>query len=219
MLLREFLHAPPPLLWLGYASAGFLHRNFPALCRAISHRFEAWRRRQTAELRQRVKAAYAVVPPPTPGELARRLGFGSARVLRSRFPAETERLLKARTMHAESETATLCVALVSKMSREPAPSLSSVGRQVGLSVSSLVAKVPDLCRAIGSNYVRCRKETTRLRRILLNEEVLRVARSLYSKGHHPTLACIQGLLGENSLREWRALRRADRCARLSLGLI
>jgi hypothetical protein len=109
-------------------------------------------------------------------------------------------------------------ALVSMMSTERAPSLSSVARQVGLSVSSLVAKVPDLCHAIGPNYVRWRKEATRLRRKLLNEEVLRLARNLCSKGQNPTLARIQDLLGENSRRQWRALQRAVRRATQYLGL-
>ena len=203
---------------LGYANGGFLPQKFPDLCHAISQRFRVWKQEQNDAFRSRVISACHEDPPPTLRELSQRLGLGSATVLRGRFRAETDALLRARATHAQKETEKLRVAVLFVVCRESAPSLKSVGRQLGVSVSNLFEKFPALCRAIRSNYVRHRHGAARQRSEILNGEVHRTAKALYSAGENPTLNRIQDLLGEDSSREWRALQRAARRARRSLGL-
>lgn len=101
---------------------------------------------------------------------------------------------------------------------ESAPSLSSVARQLGLSVSNLAEKCPDVCRTIHSRYLRCQKERTREREQLLNEEVCRIAKDLHARGQIPTEPRIMGSLSKGSLKQWGAVRRAVKSAKRILGL-
>ncbi len=115
-------------------------------------------------------------------------------------------------------TAKLRTALLFILRGESAPSLSSVARQLGLSVSNLAEKCPDLCRPIRSRYLRCQKERTREREQLLNEEVCRIAKHLHAKGQIPTEARIMRSLSKGALKQWGAVRRAVKSARRILGL-
>jgi hypothetical protein len=101
---------------------------------------------------------------------------------------------------------------------ESAPSLSSVARQLNLSVSNLAEKCPDLCRTIRSRYLRCRKQRARERERLLNEEVCRIAKCLHAKGQIPTEPRIMSSLSKGSLKQWGAVRRAIKSARRFLAL-
>lgn len=203
---------------LGYSSAGLIQRKFPDHCRAITQKLEDWKKRRLDELRQTADAASCEQPPPTLHDLSRRLGFKTSSQLRSHFPEAVDQLVKARAIHAQKEIAKLRTTLLFILCGEPVPSLSSVARQLDLSVSSLSEKCPDLCAAIRSRYQRHQRETTRERRELLNQEVRRIARDLHGKGQNPTQARILRLLSEGSLREWLAVRHAVKRARRFLGL-
>jgi hypothetical protein len=203
---------------LGYANAGLIQQKFPDHCRAIAEKLEAWKRRRLDELRQSVEAASLEEPPPTLHDLSRRLGFKTSSQLRSQLPDAMDQLVKAREIHAQKETAKLRTALPFIVCGEPAASLSSVARQLNVSVSSLSEKCPDLCTAIRSRHLRRQRETTRERRELLNEEVRRLARDLHGKGQNPTQARIVGSLSEGALKEWGAIRSAVKRARRFLCL-
>jgi hypothetical protein len=198
---------------LGYANGGFLHRRFPDLCHAIAEKLKAGRERRFESLRRAVRGACIEDPPPTLHDLGRRLGFQNSSTLRSWFREETDGLLKARQAHTQQGIAKLRAALLVILACESVPSLSSVARQLGLSASNLSEKCPDLCRAIRSRYQRCRKEKTREREQLLNEEVYHIAKQLHAKGQIPTEPRIMQLLSKGSLRQWGAVRRAVRRAR------
>ena len=167
-------------------------------------------------LQQAVAAASLEDPPPTLHSLSRRLGFRNSSTLRSRFRDETDRVLAARVLHAQQETAKLRAALLAILRGESAPSLSRVAHQLCLSVSNLVEKCPDLCRAIRSRYLRCQRERTRERKQLLNEEVCRITQDLHANGQIPTEPRIMRLLSKGSLKQWGAVRRAVKMARQSL---
>jgi hypothetical protein len=203
---------------LGYSNAGLIQRKFPDHCRAIAQKLEDWKKRRLDELRQAADAASREEPPTTLHDLSQRLGFKTSSQLRWHFPEAVNRLVKARAIHAQKETAKLQTTLLFILCGEPAPSLSSIARQLDLSVSSLAEKCPDVCAAIRSRYLRHQRETTRERRELLNEEVRRIARDLHAKGQNPTQARILRLLSEGALREWGAIRMAVKRARRFLGL-
>jgi hypothetical protein len=203
---------------LGYSNAGLIQRKFPDHCRAIAQKLEEWKKRRLEELRQVADAASHEEPPPTLYDLSRRLGFKTSSQLRYHFPDAVDRLVMARAIHAQKETATLRTTLLFILCGESAPSLSSVARQIDLSVSSLSEKCPDLCAAIRSRYLWHQRETTRKRRELLNEEVRRIARDLHGRGQNPTQARIMRLLSEGSLKEWGAFQRAVKRARRYLGM-
>lgn len=222
--LEQSLAQDPPVsvrriaAQLGYANGGLIHRKFPDLCHAIAEKLEACKVRRFGALRRAVSAASVEDPPPTLHNLSRRLGFRNSSTLRSWFRNETDRLLEARAIHAQKETANLRAALLSILSGESAPSLSSVARQLDLSVSTLAEKCPDLCRAIHARYLQCQQERTREREHLLNEEVCRIAKRLLAKGQTPTEARIMRALSKGALRQWGAVRRAVKSARRILGL-
>jgi AraC-like DNA-binding protein len=203
---------------LGYANAGFIHRKFPDLCHAIAEKLDNRKRHRFEELRQAVNAASLEDPPPTLQEVSGRLGFQNSSTLRSWFPDELDGLIEARVVHAQKETAKTRAALVLILRGESAPSLSSVARQLGLSVSNLTEKYPDLCRKIGARFLQRQKTRTQERQRLLNEEVHRIARDLYGKGQNPTQARIMRLLSAGSLKRWGAIQSAVKRARVLLGL-
>jgi hypothetical protein len=220
--LEQSLAQDPPVsvrriaMHLGYANGGLIQRKFPDLCHAIAQKLEDCKKRRFVALKQAVAAASLDDPPPTLHSLSRRLGFRNSSTLRSRFRDETDRVLAARVLHAQQETAKLRAALFAILRGESAPSLSSVAHQLCLSVSNLAEKCPDLCRAIRSRYLRGQKERTRERERLLNEEVCRIARDFHAKGQIPTEPRIMWLLSKGSLKKWAAVRRAVKMARQSL---
>lgn len=222
--LEQSLVQDPPVsvqriaMQLGYANGGLIQRKFPDLCHVIAKKLDDCRKRRFGTLRQAVEAARFEDPPPTLHDLSRRLGFQNSSTLRSWFRGETDRLLEARAFHAQKETTKLRGALLLILRGESAPSLSSVARQLNLSVSHLAEKCPDLCRTIRSRYLRCQKQRTHEREQLLNQEVCRIAKRLHAKGQMPTEARIMGLLSKGSLKQWGAVRRAVKSARRILGL-
>lgn len=222
--LEQSLLQDPPVsvrriaMQLGYANGGLIQRKFPDLCHAIAQKLEDCRKRRLTILRQSVEAARFEDSPPTLHELSRRLGFRNSSTLRAWFRRETDRLLEARAIHAQKETAKLRAALLVILRGGSAPSLSSVARQLDLSVSNLAEKYPDLCRAIHARYVQCQHERTREREQLLNEEVCRIAKRIHARGQIPTELRIMSSLSEGSLKQWGAVRRAVKRARRILGL-
>ena len=221
--LEQSLAQDPPVsvrriaMRLGYANGGLIQRKFPDLCHAIAKKLEDCRKRQFEMLRQAVGAASLEDPPPTLHDLSRHLGFQNSSTLRSWFRKETDRLLEARAFHAQKETAKLRVALLVVLRGESAPSLSSVARQLGLSVSNLAEKCPDLCTTIRSRYLRHQKERKRKREQLLNDEVYRIAKHFQAKGQIPTEPRVMSSLSKGSLKQWGAVRRALTRARRILG--
>jgi hypothetical protein len=222
--LDESLAQDPPVsarriaAKLGYSNAGFIQRRFPDHCHAIAQKLEDWKNRRRDGLRQAAEAASREQPPPTLHDLSRRLGFKTSTQLRSHFPEAVERLVSARAIHAQNEIVDLRTTLLFILHGGPAPSLSSVARQLDSSVSNVSEKCPDLRAAIRSRYLRHRQETTRQRRELLNEEVRRIACDLYAKGQNPTQARIMRLLSEGALNEWGAIQTAVKKVRRFLGL-
>jgi hypothetical protein len=195
---------------LGYANGGLIQRKFPDLCHAIAQKLEDCKKRRLLALRQAVAAASLEDPPPTLYDLSRRPGFRSSSPLRERFRNETDRLIEARALHAQQETAKLRTALLLILGGGSAPSLSSVARQLGISVSNLAEKCPDLCRTVRSQYLQCQKEKTCHREQLLNEEVCRIAQDLQAKGQIPTEPRIMRLLSKGSLKQWGAVSALSR---------
>lgn len=222
--LEQSLVQDPPVsvrriaMQLGYVNGGLIQRKFPDLCHAIAQKLEDCRKRRFGALRQAVEAARFEDPPPTLHDLSRRLGYQNSSTLRSWFRGETDRLLEARAFHAQKETTKLRGALLFILRGDSAPSLSSVARQLNLSVSHLAEKCPGLCRTIRSRYLRRQKQRTHEREQLLNEEVCRIAKRLHTKGQVPTETRIIGLLSKGSLKQWGAVRRAVKSARRILGL-
>ena len=224
--LEQSLLQDPPLsvrriaMQLGYANGGLIQRKFPDLCHAIAQKLEDCRKRRLRMLRQAVEAARFEDSPPTLHELSRRLGFRNSSTLRAWFRRETDRLLEARAIHAQKETAKLRAALLVILRGGSASSLSSVARQLDLSVSNLAEKYPDLCRAIHARYVQCQHERTREREQLLNEEVCCIAKRLHARGQIPTELRIMSSLSEGSLQTMgsRAASRQEGQANSGIGV-
>jgi plasmid stability protein len=222
--LEKSLAQDPPIpvkriaVQLGYTNGGFIQVKFPDLCHAIAERLQRCKERRIEALRDAVRAACVEEPPPTLHALSRRLGFQNSCTLRCWFRDETDWLLKARASHARKKKSELQAALLQAVSGEPSPSLSSVARQLGVSVSHLTENYPGLCRKIRSRYLRNQTERTRRRGQLLNEEVCRIANRLHSKGRNPTEPRIIALLSKGTLRQWGAVRQAVKRARRILGL-
>jgi hypothetical protein len=205
---------------LGYAggNGGFILRSFPELCRSIAVKRKVWEERKVEQLRRDVKASLSEQPPPTLHELSQRFGFQTSTTLRFRVPDLADELMEKRAEHAAKEIVKLRTVLCRVLQEDPAPSFNSVARRLQCSTSFLMEKHPDLCHAIASRYLLQQKMTTRERRQLLDDEVLRIAKGLQAHGQNPTQVRIVRLLSDGCLKEWGPVQCAVKRARQFLGL-
>jgi hypothetical protein len=205
---------------LGYAggNGGFILRSFPDLCRSIAVKRKDWEKRRVEQLRRDVRASLSEQPPPTLHELSQRFGFQTSTTLRFWMPELADELIKRRAEHTANEIVKLRAALSEALQEVPAPSFNSVARRLQCSTSFLMEKNPDLCHVIASRFLQQQKIMTRERRTLLDEEVLRIAKSLKAQGQDPTQVRIVQRLSSGSLKEWGPVQHAVKRARTLLGL-
>jgi hypothetical protein len=100
--LEEYLASDgpiPPLdhiaARLGYAADGSLRQKFPELCHALSARIAEQKRTRVAAIEPTLELALQETPAPSLRQMAKRLGFSAACVLKAHAPALYDKL-KAR---------------------------------------------------------------------------------------------------------------------------
>lgn len=193
---------------LGYANDGYIQQRFPELCRAIRRKIATKKKSRFAAMEEALKRAIHEEPVPSLSDLCRRLGCATSDTLRSHFPFLCNQIMARRRVIRGERIAKLRKTLHAALAESPAPSLTSLCRRVRLSRASLLEMCPDECAAIGSRYLRARKEASQSRKDQLVQEVRQIVNRLHRQSIRPTMARVVALLPATTLREWRALQIA-----------
>ncbi|MBZ5727323.1 MAG: TniQ family protein [Acidobacteriia bacterium] len=132
-VLEEYLASDgpiPPLdrisASLGYAVDGSLHQKFPELCRALSARIAEQKRMRVAAIEPALEQALQETPAPSLRQMAKRLGFSAACVLKAHAPGLYDKLKARWQAYAEACRAELRTKLLAVLEENPPPSLKSV---------------------------------------------------------------------------------------------
>jgi transcriptional regulator with XRE-family HTH domain len=159
VLLSALEESPPPPLQSVAARIGrdgnTLRYRFARLCRAVVERYACYRKSgrtgEWNEVERVLRAELEKEFPASMAAVARRLGYDS-KTLKKRWP-ELCREISAR--HAESRGAMwdkVRAAFRSALAETDPLSLSALATRLGLSKTSLYARLPGLCREISTRY-------------------------------------------------------------------
>jgi transcriptional regulator with XRE-family HTH domain len=201
---------------LGYLKDAYIRKRFPDLCRAISQKITAQKIARLATIKNLLGEAMRENPVPTLRDLAKRVGFAGSASLRSHFPELCRQIHTRRRIMRHRWAAELRRTLQATLRESPAPSFTSVCKRIGLSRSCVQETWPRQCAAIESRYLRDRREASQRRKDQMREEVRQIVRELHRQGKCPSVERVLRLLGESTLRDWKALHAAVRAARQDL---
>jgi transcriptional regulator with XRE-family HTH domain len=159
VLLSALEESPPPSLQSVAARIGrdgnTLRYRFARLCRAVVERHARYRKSgrtgEWGEVEWALRAELEKESPACMAVVARRLGH-DVKTLKKRWP-DLCREISAR--HAESRSAMwdkVRAAFRSALAESDPPSLAALAKRLGLSKTSLYARLHDLCREVSARY-------------------------------------------------------------------
>jgi hypothetical protein len=222
-VLEEYLASDgpiPPLdrisAGLGYAVDGSLRKKFPELCRALSARIAEQKRMRVAAIEPALEQALQETPAPSLRQMAKRLGFSAACVLKAHAPGLYEKLKARWQAYAEACRAELRKKLVAVLEEHPPLSLKSVYARFGVTESIINTSFPDLRREIGLRHLHYQRQQAQGRRDEVRAEIREIVRMLHAQGICPSVPRVTSRLKSGSLREWRVIGKAVDDARREL---
>lgn len=222
-VLEEYLASDgptPPLdrisASLGYAVDGSLRQKFPELCRALSARIAEQKRMRVAAIEPALEQALQETPTPSLKQMAKRLGFSAACVLKAHAPGLYDKLKARWQAYAESCKAELRNKLLVVLEENPPPSLKSVYERFGVTESIVNTSFPELRREIGLRHLHYQKQQAQGRRDEVRAEIREIVRTLHAQDICPSVPRVTSRLKSGSLREWRVIGKAVNDARAEL---
>jgi len=222
-VLEEYLASDgpiPPLdrisASLGYAVDGSLRQKFPELCRALSARIAEQKRMRVAAIEPALEQALQETPAPSLKQMAKRLGFSAACVLKAHAPALYDKLKARCQTYAEACRAELRTKLLAVLAESPPPSLKSVYARFGVTESIVNTSFPELRREIGLRHLQYQRQQAQGRRDGVRAEIREIVRMLHTQGICPSVPRVTSRLKSGSLREWRVIGKAVDDARREL---
>jgi len=201
---------------LGYATDASLRQKFPDLCRALSARIAEQRRARVAAIEPSLQQALQQMPPPSLREVATRLGFSAACVLKAHAPALYENLKARRQACVDMCRADLRNKLQAALEENPPPSLTSIYPRLGVTESIVNTSFPQLRQEIGLRHVQYRRQQSQARREAVRAEIREIVHTLHAQGICPSVPRVTSLLQRGSLREWMVVHNAVNDARKEL---
>lgn len=202
---------------LGYAVDQSLRRKFPALSRALAARIAEQRHARVEAIAPALEAALQESPPPYMRELAKRLGFSAASVLKAHAPVLYERLKALRQAYEQMRCRELRENLEAVLAENPPPSLKSVYARLGVTESIVnSAGLAATREAVGLRHQQYSLEQAQARRNAVRAEIREIVGTLDAAGICPSIPRVTGLLQAGSLREWKVIRNAVADARRGL---
>ena len=202
---------------LGYAIDLSIRRKFPKLTRALAARIAEQRRARVEAIGPALARALQESPPPNVRELATRLGFSSASVLKAHAPALYQRLKALRRAHDQVRCRELQQNLEAVLTENPPPSLTSLYSRLGVTESIVnSAGLAATRRAIGLRHRQYLAEQAQARRNAVRAAIQEIVRTLHADGICPSVPRVTALLPVGSLREWRVIQHAVNDARRGL---
>jgi hypothetical protein len=143
---------------LGYAIDQSLRKKFPELCRALSARIAAQKRARVAAIEPALEQALHEIPPPSLRQMAKRLGFSAACVLKAHAPDLYAQLKTRWEAHEEMCRVELRCKLEVALAEYPPPSLKSVYSRLGVTESIVNTSFPGLRREIGLRHLQYQRQ-------------------------------------------------------------
>lgn len=201
---------------LGYAIDQSIRQKFPELCLALSARIAEQRKARLAAIEPALRQALQETPPPSCRQVAIRIGFSGASVLKVHAPGLYEKLKKHRQAYEERCRLDLRSRLEAALVQNPPPSLTAVYSRLGVTESIVSTSFPELRQAIGTRHLQYQQLQSRQRRDALRVEIREVVRMLHAQGICPSVPRVTSLLSSGSLREWRVVSQAVSDARREL---
>lgn len=224
---------------VGLSSKRRLYKGFHDLRVAIiaknatirKNRLEASRSALTTVIEASLGSALHQRSVPTVEEVARRLGYATAKPLTSRFPEMCEQLRACRrrlkrVKHGLSANRRFARAseqvrqrLTEALEESPPPSCAQVVRSISGHRTKIRESFPELWRAIHERYVEYTREARRLKREVFAAEVRRAFQELRRQGIYPTARLVLAAIPQPQFRSLDLvagiMRRADQ--ELSIG--
>lgn len=201
---------------LGYAVDGSLRQKLPELCHALSAKIAEQKRMRVAAIEPALKLALQETPAPSLRQIAKRLGFSAACVLKAHAPALYGKLKARWQTYAETCRAELRTKLLAVLEETPPPSLKSVYARFGVTESIVSTSFRELRRAIGLRHQQYRRTQSQARQNALRAEIREIVRALHAQGICPSVPRVTSRLKRGSLREWRLVAKAVNDARKAL---
>ncbi len=198
---------------LGYAVDQSLRQKFPELSCALSARIAEQKRVRLAAVEPALQQALQETPPPSLRQMAKRLGFSAACVLKAHRPSLYEKLKARRKAYKEMCRVELQRNLEAALVENPPPSLKSVYSRFGVTESIVNTSFPGLRHKIGLRHLQYQKQQAQARRDAVCVEIREIVRMLYAQGVCPSVPRVTTLLQSGSLREWRVIGKAVKDAR------
>ena len=222
-VLEDYLASSSPIppldriaAGLGYATDQSVRRKFPELCLALSARIAEQRRARVAAIEPALEEALQQNPPPSLLQVAKRLGFSAACVLKAHAPGLYEKVKEHRQAHEERCRVELRGKLEAALMENPPPSLKSVYSRLGVTESIVTTSFPELREAIGLRHRQHQRQQAQLRRDAVRAEIREIVRTLHTQGICPSIPRVTSLLKSGFLREWTVVSQAVNDARREL---
>jgi hypothetical protein len=222
-VLEEYLASDDPIppldriaATLGYAVDGSLRQKLPELCHALSARIVEQKRARVAAIEPALELALQETPAPSLKQMAKRLGFSEACVLKAHAPALYDKLKARWQTYAETCRAELRAKLLAVLEESPPPTLKSVYARFGVTESIVNTSFPELRREIGLRHLQYQRQQAQGRRDEVRAEIHEIVRMLHAQGICPSVPRVTSRLKSGSLREWRVVGMAVNDARREL---
>jgi hypothetical protein len=222
-VLEEYLASDSPIppldriaASLGYAVDRSLWQKCPELCRALSPKIEGQKRARVAAIEPALEQALQESPPPSLRQVAKRLGFSAACVLKAHAPDLYERLKTHWQAYARTRRTELQNKLKAVLEENPPPSLRSVYSRLGVTESIVNTSSQNLRREIGLRHLQYQRQQVQARRDSVRAEIREIVGMLHAQGICPSVPRVTSLLKSGSLREWTVIGKAVNDARREL---
>jgi len=171
---------------------------------------------RVAAIEPALEQALQETPAPSLKQMAKRLGFSAACVLKAHAPGLYDKLKARWQAYAESCKAELRNKVLAVLAENPPPSLKSVYARFGVTESIVNTSFPELRREIGLRHLQYQKQQAQERRDEVRAEIREIVRMLHAQGICPSVPRVTSRLKSGSLREWRVIGKAVDDARREL---
>ena len=161
-----------------------------------------------AAIEPALEQALQETPAPSLRQMAKRLGFSAACVLKAHAPDLYDKLKARWQAYAEARRAELRTKLLAVLEENPPPSLKSVYARFGVTESIVNTSFPELRREIGLRHLQYQRQQAQGRRDEVRAEIREIVRMLHAQGICPSVPRVTSRLKSGSLREWRVIGKA-----------
>jgi hypothetical protein len=141
-----------------------------------------------------LKLACSEEPPPSLGEVSRRLGLErSMSSLKRKYPVECSTIIKRYESRSRRQVDYDVIekGLRDSLSRNPPQSLNALRRKLGADNINISSKFPELCALIRSRYIQYEQDGEARTKILLVEEIMSTVKAMLQGGIRPTIRAIK----------------------------